>query len=100
MPSLGPFATVNHAATFDLQAECMSWIRKLDEPIELKDGRMLVTLADAHRLMLALPEARLRSYHWQYTSDLLKKFASRGSPSAFAQALAQLPRALRSEGLL
>ena len=78
----------------------MSWIRKLDEPIALKDGRMLVTLADAHRLMLALPEARLRSYHWQYTSDLLKKFASRGSPPAFAQALAQLPRALRSEGLL
>jgi hypothetical protein len=78
----------------------MSWIRKLDEPIALKDGRMLVTLGDAHRLMLALPEARLRSYHWQYTSYLLKKFASRGSPSAFAQALAQLPRALKSEGLL
>jgi hypothetical protein len=78
----------------------MSWFRKLDDPITLKDGRMLVTLADAHRLMLALPESRRRSVHWQSTSELLNKFASRGSPSAFAQALAQLPRALRSEGLL
>ncbi len=91
---------INHAARFDAQPPRMSWIRKLDDPITLKDGRTLVTLADAHRLILALPEARLRSVHWQYTSDLLKKFASRGSPSAFAQALAQLPRALRSEGLL
>ena len=91
---------INQAATFEGQAEFMSWFRKLDDPITLKDGRMLVTLADAHRLMLALPEARRRSVHWQYTSDLLNKFASRGSPSAFAQALAQLPRALRAEGLL
>jgi hypothetical protein len=91
---------INDAATFDVQAEFMSWIRKLDEPIVLKDGRMLATLAAAHRLMLALPAARLQTFHWQHTSELLNKAASRSSPSAFAQALAQLPRALRSEGLL
>ncbi len=91
--------TINHAATFDAQAPRM-WIRKFDEPLTLKDGRTLVTLADAHRLMLALPEARLRSFHWQHTHALLNKAATRGSPSAFAQAVAQLPRALRSEGLL
>jgi hypothetical protein len=28
----------------------MSWVRKFDVPIALKDGRKLATLADAHRL--------------------------------------------------
>jgi hypothetical protein len=34
----------------------MPWVRKFDEPIALKDGRTIATLADARRLMVSLPE--------------------------------------------
>jgi hypothetical protein len=91
---------LNLVETLHVQIHRMSWVRKFDEPIALKDGRTLVTLADAHRLMLALPEARARSHHWRHASELLTKAASRNSRISFAQALAQLPRALRAEGLL
>jgi hypothetical protein len=78
----------------------MSWTRRFSTPIALRDGRTLVTLGDAHRLMLGLPENRRRSHHWQQAGELLTKAASRGSQFTFAQALAQLPRALKADGLI
>jgi hypothetical protein len=87
-------------AMLNVQAGCMPWIRKLNEPFALKDGRILVAVADAHRMMVALPEARLRSFHWRRPHELLNKAANSGAPSAFAQALAQVPRPPRSESLL
>jgi hypothetical protein len=78
----------------------MPWVRKFDTPIVLKDGRMLATLADAHRLLHSLPEPRLRTDVWQYTRDLLSKAASRDGAFALAQVCAQLPRALKAEGLI
>jgi hypothetical protein len=78
----------------------MPWYRKLDEPIALEDGRTLATLADAHRLMDSLPEPRLRTDQWQSTRDLLMKAACRDGPFALAQVRAQLPRALKAEGLI
>jgi hypothetical protein len=78
----------------------MSWIRKLEPPITLRDGRVLVTLAEAHRLMLSLPEPHLRSGHWQNAAALMQKAATRESPFALAQMRAQLPRALKAEGLI
>jgi hypothetical protein len=78
----------------------MSWARRFRPPIALNDGRKLVTLADAHRLILGLPEGRRQSHHWRQTGDLLMKAATRGGQFTFAQTLAQLPRALRAEGLI
>jgi hypothetical protein len=78
----------------------MPWVRKFDQPIALKDGRKLATLADARRLMLSLPELRQRTHHWQHTADLLLKAASRDGRFALAQVRAQLPRALEAEGLI
>jgi hypothetical protein len=78
----------------------MHWIRKFDEPIALKDGRKIATLADARRLMLSLPEIRLRSRHWQDAGELLLKAANSQGSFALARARAQLPRALQFEGLI
>jgi hypothetical protein len=73
---------------------------KLCPPIALRDGRILLTLAEAHRLMHSLPEPRLRTEHWQVTADLIHKAASRCSQFTMAQVQAQLPRALKAEGLI
>ena len=69
----------------------MSWTRKFDAPIALKDGRKLVSLDDARRLMLSLPESNRRAYHWQSAGELLQmaacrdgRFASRAGDSATA----------------
>jgi hypothetical protein len=78
----------------------MSWFRKLDEPIALKDGRTLATLSDAHRLIDSLPVPRLLTEHWQSTHGLLIKAACRDGHFALAQVRAQLPRALKAEGLI
>jgi hypothetical protein len=78
----------------------MPWVRKLDRPIPLKDGRMLATLADAHSLMASLPVIRLRTDHWQNTRDLLLKAAGRDGAFALEQDCAQPPRALKAEGLI
>jgi hypothetical protein len=39
-------------------------MRKLTPPIQLKDGRVLDTLADVRELMLSLPERHLQDGHW------------------------------------
>lgn len=75
------------------------WSHPLYQPIVLKDGRRLVTLADARAFMLGLSErAALRPY-WQYAGELVLEAAtSRGG--APKEAWAQLRRALVGEGLL
>jgi hypothetical protein len=78
----------------------MPWVRKFDTPIPLKDGSILETLADAHRLIRSLPAPRLRTQIWQDTRELLLKAASRDGSFALAQVFAQLPRALEGEGLI
>jgi hypothetical protein len=50
--------------------------------------------------MVSLPAIHLRAHHWQYAGDLLLKAASRDGGFALAQARAQLPRALKAEGLI
>ena len=71
-----------------------SWTRKLPEPIPLKDGRTLSTLADARALMLALPEATRRKELWIYTAGLMYEAAiSRGG---MAETVASLTRRLNA----
>ena len=81
-------------------ASPMPWVRKFDEPIALKDGRKIATLADARRLMLSLPELHLRTHQWEHVGGLMLKAACRDGGFALAQARAQLPRALKAEGLI
>jgi hypothetical protein len=78
----------------------MSWTRKFDAPVAPKDGRKLVSLDDARRLMLSLPEPNLRAHDWQSTADLLLNAACHDGRFTLARALAQLPRALEAEGLI
>ena len=76
----------------------MPWTRKLATPIELKDGRTLVTLADARALMQSLPANRQRREHWLYAGGLMKEAASSGN--SMGQTHGPLMRALRLEGLI
>jgi hypothetical protein len=74
------------------------WSAPLSKPIKLKDGRMLVTLADARALILTLPELHQSNGHWQYAAELL--LIASASKSRSDDALAQMLRALKAEGLL
>ena len=77
----------------------MSWTRKFDAPIALKDGRKLASLDDARRLMLSLPESRTASLPLAVRGRALEKWPhvmTDGSP--LARALAQLPQGARGRG--
>jgi len=43
----------------------MSWSRPFPDPIELPDGRKLVTLEDAAKYIQKLPKAEHKKQHWQ-----------------------------------
>ena len=76
---------VNLNESLRAYAWLMPWVREFDEPIALKDGRALATLADARCLMLALPEHQLWTHYWQFTADLLLKAAFRKGNYALAK---------------
>ena len=74
------------------------WSAPLWRPIKLKDGRTLNTLGDARALILSLPELHQRNGHWQYAAELL--LIASASKNRSDDALAQMLRALKAEGLL
>jgi hypothetical protein len=76
----------------------MPWTRKLPSLIELKDGRTLVTLADARDAMRTLPRLHQRREHWLYAGALIHEAANGGG--AMGETQAHLTRALRVEGLI
>jgi hypothetical protein len=78
----------------------MPWPLKFPEPIILKDGRVLKSVADARAFMRALPERRQMAPYCQYAAELLLKAATRSSKEATLDAWAQLRRALIAEGML
>lgn len=77
----------------------MPWTRKLEPPVILKDGRKLLTLADARLLIQSLPEGRGAEPAWQLTGDVLMGAAS-GQESAVRKINLQLIRALQKDGML
>jgi hypothetical protein len=77
-----------------------SWSKKFRNPLTLRDGREIATLADARDLLLALPERHKSRPHLQYAVELLIDAAERGSRASIDDASAQLSRALTAEGLL
>jgi hypothetical protein len=66
--------------------------------VKLKDGRTIATLADARTLVLALPGLHQSNPYWQYAGEVLLRAST--SKSAVDDALAQLLRALKAEGLV
>jgi hypothetical protein len=78
----------------------MHWDRKLHQRIALKDGRTILTLTDARRVLLSLPRSDQITPHWRHTGYLLSRAASRDENVALDQVQAQLPRVLRFTGLI
>jgi hypothetical protein len=66
--------------------------------ITLKDGRELLTLADARAVMLTLPAIHRRREHWHYAGALLQEAATLNGGMAETQL--HLTRALKAEGLI
>jgi hypothetical protein len=58
----------------------LSWSTRFDDPIELPNGRKLVTLEDAARYIQKLPKAQHDLPHWQDAVEHLMR-ASAGSPA-------------------
>jgi hypothetical protein len=76
----------------------MPWAAKFWRPIALKDGRTIATLAEARDVMLSTPSIAQRPAHWRDAAELLLRAA--GSESAMDEALWQMLRALKAEGLI
>ena len=53
----------------------MSWSTPFPEPIELPDGRKLVTLDQAARYIQKLPKATQQRQEWQTATEILIKAA-------------------------
>jgi len=58
----------------------LSWSTSFDAPVELPNGRKLVTLEDAARYIQKLPKAQHDLPHWQDAVEHLMR-ASAGSPA-------------------
>jgi hypothetical protein len=81
----------------NLICEKMPWTRKLSSPIDLKDGRILVALADARDVMQTLPRFHQRREHWLYAGALIHEAANGG---AMGETGEHLTRALKLEGFI
>jgi hypothetical protein len=60
------------------------WSREFDEPIDLPDGRKLVTLEDAGNYITKLPKAEHLAPEWQEAMQALM-IVARGGPTMFAR---------------
>jgi hypothetical protein len=78
----------------------MTWSRKFPDPLRLKDGRVIATLAQARDLMLALPQDSQANPYWRGAADLLLQAAYRGRQAPIQDVGAQLSRAFRADGLM
>jgi hypothetical protein len=61
------------------------WGREFDDPIELPDGRQLVTLEDAGTYITKLPKAEHEAPEWQAAMEALILVATSGGPTMFAR---------------
>jgi hypothetical protein len=56
------------------------WQRAFDDPIQLPDGRTLVTLHDAATYITGLPKKEAAEPEWQAAIEALMLVADRGGP--------------------
>lgn len=63
----------------------MSWSAAFSPPIPLPDGRVLGTLDDARRYVLALPSEVSAAPAWQTVAEVLPIVVETGGPPNFAR---------------
>jgi hypothetical protein len=63
----------------------VGWKRPFDDPIDLPDGRKLVTLEDAGTYITKLPKAEHSAPEWQDAMEALILVATRGGPTMLAR---------------
>jgi hypothetical protein len=56
---------------FSTLGDVVSWDERLDRPIDLPDGKTLLTLEDARRYILKLPKSELETVAWQVAIEAL-----------------------------
>jgi hypothetical protein len=61
------------------------WQRKFEDPIELPDGRTLVTLRDAADYITALPKKESDLPEWQAAIEALMLVVRQDGPTMFAR---------------
>jgi len=61
------------------------WQRDFDEPMQLPDGRTLVTLHDAATYITGLPKKEAAKPKWQAAISALMLVADLGGPTMFAR---------------
>ena len=61
------------------------WQRDFDDPIQLPDGRTLVTLHDAATYITELSKKEAAEPEWQAAIGALMLVADRGGPTMFAR---------------
>ncbi|MDB5640109.1 MAG: hypothetical protein JWP51_5017 [Bradyrhizobium sp.] len=61
------------------------WGCEFDDPIELPDGRTLVTLQDAGKHVTKLPKVEQEAAEWQAAMEALILAATLGGPTMFAR---------------
>jgi hypothetical protein len=62
----------------------VSWDQQLFDPIELPNGKKLVTLRDTATYITKLPKAEHDAAEWQAAMEALLLVAESGGPSMFA----------------
>jgi len=63
----------------------MPWFTRFYDPIELPDGRKLLTLRDAAEYITALPKAEHDAADWQLAMETLSLAAERDGPEMLAR---------------
>ena len=63
----------------------MSWSTRFDDPIDLPNGRKLVTLKDAATYIMKLSKAEHTAPDWQAAMEALILVADLGRPTMFAR---------------
>jgi hypothetical protein len=63
----------------------LSWDQQFFDPIELPNGRKLITLRDAALYITRLPKAEHDAAEWQAAMEALLLVAERDGPTMFAR---------------
>jgi len=74
----------------------LMWTQRLTQPIQLENGTVLLTLRDARKLILSLPEQMQHYAKWQRLAGSLLSAAERGGADIIAIATEQLRQALHT----
>lgn len=63
----------------------MSWSREFDEPIQIPNGRTLITLRDAASYIATLPKKEADAPEWQAVIEAMMLVAELDGPTMFAR---------------